>query len=294
MKFIDKEPFLKREEILVIQYLKDCFNEDLHTFYPCIDSDQSYANFSSPKYRKGAAGWEHLLLLEQKGRCCYCMRRLKPGAFNIEHVIPRNMKTQKPKEEFQKYTAASKWLANHVELDSDFAAIHFTCTEDIEKVVRFPHRIAVANFLASCNGKFSEIGRGCCCNNARSNDYLLPLMLMPNVHERMVYDGLSGCVAVFPIEQSWEKMLQVLNDDTYKEIRILWFKASKHKECIEGKDIKSFQLKDRILFMKEIFEEQNFENIPCEYHKYAGVPFDDSTYWNLFADFDWFLTYKWR
>ena len=56
MKFIDKEPFLKREEILVIQYLKDCFNEDLHTFYPCIDSDQSYANFSSPKYRKGAAG----------------------------------------------------------------------------------------------------------------------------------------------------------------------------------------------------------------------------------------------
>ena len=277
-----------------VEFLKDCYNEDTQSFYPSVNSDQSYSNFSSKKYRKGFAGWENLLLQEQHDRCCYCMRRLKSSALNIEHVIPRNLKANDTHNEFAKYTENSKWLADNVELDSDFAKRNFKSVQDIERVKIFPHRIALANLLASCNGKFEEVSSGCCCNNARSNDYLLPLMLMPEVKERIVYDGISGAVAIYPKDESWVKMLQTLNDDTYKEIRILWHKIWEFNQELDIETVRGYLLKDRIIFFKKIFNLNNFENIPNEYHKYTGLPDGDSTYWNLLMDFDWFFTYKWR
>lgn len=277
-----------------VEFLKDCYNEDTQSFYPSVNSDQSYSNFSSKKYRKGIAGWENLLLQEQHDRCCYCMRRLKSPALNIEHVIPRNLKANDTHNEFAKYTENSKWLADNVELDSDFAKRNFKSVQDIERVKIFPHRIALANLLASCNGKFEEVSSGCCCNNARSNGYLLPLMLMPEVKERIVYDGISGAVAIYPKDESWVKMLQTLNDDTYKEIRILWHKIWEFNQELDIETVRGYLLKDRIIFFKKIFNLNNFENIPNEYHKYTGLPDGDCTYWNLLMDFDWFFTYKWR
>lgn len=293
MEFIDKGPFLKQERQLDVKFLKDCYDEKTHSFYPRVDIDQSYSDFSSKKYRKGIDGWENLLLQEQHGRCCYCMRRLHTTALNIEHVIPRNLKADNPHAEFAKYTAHSKWLADNVQLDTDFVNKDFKTIQDIENVKAFPHRIALANLLVSCNGKFEEISSGCCCNNARSNDYLLPLMLMPEVKERMVYDGVFGTVAIYPQDESWTKMLQMLNDDTYKEIRVLWYKIWKYDKDLDLKTIRDFQLKDRIKFFKKIFDQRNFESIPNEYHKYTGFPSGDSTYWDLLMDFDWFLTYEW-
>ena len=294
MEFIDKRPFLEQEQKMDVEFLKDCYNEETQSFYPSVNSDQSYSNFSSKKYRKGIAGWENLLLQEQHDRCCYCMRRLKNSALNIEHVIPRNLKVNDTHDEFAKYTENSKWLADNVELDSDFAKRNFKSVQDIEKTNKFPHRIALANLLASCNGKFEEVSTGCCCNNARSNDYLLPLMLMPEVKERIVYDGVSGAVAIYPQDESWAKMLQTLNDDTYKEIRILWHKIWEFNQELDIETVRGYLLKDRIIFFKKIFNPNNFENIPNEYHKYTGLPDGDCTYWNLLMDFDWFFTYKWR
>lgn len=294
MEFIDKRPFLEQEQKMDVEFLQDCYNEETQSFYPSVNSDQSYSNFSCKKYRKGIAGWENLLLQEQHDRCCYCMRRLKNSALNIEHVIPRNLKVNDTHDEFAKYTENSKWLADNVELDSDFAKRNFKSVQDIEKTNKFPHRIALANLLASCNGKFEEVSTGCCCNNARSNDYLLPLMLMPEVKERIVYDGVSGAVAIYPQDESWAKMLQTLNDDTYKEIRILWHKIWEFNQELDIETVRGYLLKDRIIFFKKIFNLNNFENIPNEYHKYTGLPDGDSTYWNLLMDFDWFFTYKWR
>ena len=294
MEFIDKRPFLEQEQKMDVEFLQDCYNEETQSFYPSVNSDQSYSNFSCKKYRKGIAGWENLLLQEQHDRCCYCMRRLKSSVLNIEHVIPRNLKVNDTHDEFAKYTENSKWLADNVELDSDFAKRNFKSVQDIEKTNKFPHRIALANLLASCNGKFEEVSTGCCCNNARSNDYLLPLMLMPEVKERIVYDGVSGAVAIYPQDESWAKMLQTLNDDTYKEIRILWHKIWEFNQELDIETVRGYLLKDRIIFFKKIFNLNNFENIPNEYHKYTGLPDGDSTYWNLLMDFDWFFTYKWR
>lgn len=293
MEYIDKSHFLGREQMIDRAFLKDCFDEDSLSFYPEIDTDQSYSNFSNRTYRKGVNGWEHLLLEEQHDRCCYCMKKLKVGALNIEHVIPRNIQAKDKQEEFNKYINASSFLKQNVELASDFAKRQFTNKEKLSEVSKFPHRIALPNLLASCNGKFGKPNIGCCCNNARSNDYILPLMLMPEVRQRIKYDKHSGLVVLYPEEKSWEKMLQTLNDGTYKEIRVLWYKTWLHKDNIKLEPLVDYDTKERILFLKKIFDVDNFTKISEEYQKYAGFPTEDSTYWKLFLDFDWFYNYNW-
>lgn len=294
MEYIDKNPYLEKEREIDIAYLQDCFNDESHSFYPEIDTDQSYSNFSSKKYRKGVDGWENLLLLEQNGRCCYCMRKLDLCARNIEHVVPRNINTGNPEEEFQKYAKAACIIEDNVILASDFTKTKFEDSEDIRKAAKMPHRIALQNLLVSCNGKFGNPSSGCCCNNARSNDFLQPLMLMQNGANKVYYDGISGVVAIYPFEPSWGKMLETLNDDTYKEIRVLWHKIWKHKDGIDLDAFESYEGRDRIILMKTIFEVDNFLNIPDEYKKYAGVTDKNSLYWKLLMDFDWFLTYEWK
>ncbi len=293
MEYIDKSHFLGREREIDRIFLEDCFDKDSLSFYPEIDTDQSYANFSNRTYRKGIDGWEHLLLQEQNDRCCYCMKRLHAGALNIEHVIPRNIQATDQEEELRKYTNASQLLKQNVELSSEFAKRHFANKEALSEVTKFPHRIALTNLLASCNGKFGKPQDGCCCNNARSNDYLLPLMLMPEVDQRIKYDKHSGLIMLYPKEKSWEKMLQTLNDGTYKEIRVLWYKAWLHKDEFQLESLVHYDTKERILFLNLIFDVDNFTKISEEYQKYAGILTGDSVYWKLFLDFDWFYNYNW-
>ena len=293
MEYIDKSHFLGREQEIDRNFLEECFNEDSKSFYPEIDTDQSYSNFSNRTYRKGTDGWERLLLEEQDGRCCYCMKKLQVGALNIEHVIPRNIQAKDDGEEFAKYINASPFLEQNVELASDFAKKQFTNKEELSEVTKFPHRIALPNLLASCNGKFGKPSDGCCCNNARSNDYLLPLMLMPEAKQHIRYDRRSGIIVMYPEEKSWEKLLQTLNDDTYKEIRLLWYKAWLHKDKIKLESLADYDTKERTLFLNLIFDVDNFTQISEEYQKYAGILTGDSTYWKLFLDFDWFFNYNW-
>lgn len=66
MEYIDKSRFLNREQEIDRNFLKDCYDEDSQSFYPEIDSDQSYSNFSSRIYRKGIDGWEHLTPVRDK------------------------------------------------------------------------------------------------------------------------------------------------------------------------------------------------------------------------------------
>jgi hypothetical protein len=36
--------------------------------------------------------FKDLLLEEQRGFCCYCMRKIPAGGLRIEHVMPQNIK----------------------------------------------------------------------------------------------------------------------------------------------------------------------------------------------------------
>lgn len=294
MEFIDKSSYQEREKEICVAYLQACFNAETKTFYPAIDTDQSYNNFSSKTLRKGKYGWESLLMREQNGRCCYCMRRLDRSVRNIEHVIPRNFETNNPQEEFSKYTQSSDILRNYVMLSSEFSKLRFDSLEEILEVKQMPHRIALQNMLVSCNGKFGFSRSGCCCNNARSNDFLLPLMLMPCVVDRVHYDGISGVMFVYPPDSSWNKIVELLNDDTYKEIRVLWYRIWKHKEQVNLEACKSFKCEERIKFMKLIFDKENLYDVPEAYQKYAGQEENEAVYWKMLLDFDWFFTYKWE
>lgn len=78
MEYIDKSHFLNREQEIDRNFLKDCYDEDSQSFYPKIDSDQSYSNFSSRIYRKryrwlGTSAIERtkrkMLLLYEKTPC---------------------------------------------------------------------------------------------------------------------------------------------------------------------------------------------------------------------------------
>lgn len=44
MEFIDKRPFLEQEQKMDVEFLKDCYNEETQSFYPSVNSDQSYSN----------------------------------------------------------------------------------------------------------------------------------------------------------------------------------------------------------------------------------------------------------
>lgn len=103
MKFINKRPYLSKEHAADVIFLQDCFDEKTEKFFPDVDSEQIYEDFKKSKYRKGANGWESILLREQDGRCCYCMRRIDNIKYNIEHIIPRNIKVDDQHFEFSKF-----------------------------------------------------------------------------------------------------------------------------------------------------------------------------------------------
>lgn len=266
-------------------FLQDCFDEETREFHPRIGSEELYKSFSGRKYRKGLAGWEHLLASQQGGRCCYCMRRL--GKSNIEHIIPRNMDAATEREQFTRYTSCVPLLADSVELTKDFALRQFSSKKEIAHTPKMPHTIALTNLLVSCNGKFDEVSDGCCCNGRRGNEYLTPLMLMPEAQNRVRYDSKSGAMYVYPEEPSWKKTVDLLNEDTYKEVRRLWRCIAKSHADTSG--IGGFGIKRRILFIKDILATDNFEDTPEEYRKYAW----SDSYWRLLADFDWFGSYEW-
>ena len=55
--------------------------------------------------------------------------------------------------EFAKYAAISDVIAGNVEYDGVFAAIRLNSKDELAGVTKFPHKIALANLMASCNGK---------------------------------------------------------------------------------------------------------------------------------------------
>lgn len=292
MKYIDKAPYRAAERQYVVDFLQQCFSQETNGFYPAIDSDQLYQNFSHRSFRKGSSGWEQLLLQEQEQRCCYCMRRLQPSSLNIEHVIPRNLPPATARAEFQQYTHAAPVLAREVMLSADFAQIPFQSPAAIAQEPKMPHRIALANLLASCNGKNEESPlEGCCCNNYRGHDYLLPLMLMPEVAERVSYDGKEGLIRITPSESSWEKIISLLNKDTYKEIRKIWYKIATRTTLSDATALVNYQLRERIDLFKQAFSTDNFEKLPEYLHKYISFHDPRLTYWHLLLSFDWFFCY---
>lgn len=319
MRFIDKN-IRKPEGIsLMERFLQDCFNEDEGRFIPAVDCDLLYDRFRDKAYRCGSGGWESILLEQQDCRCCYCMRRLTPrnpdkaASFNIEHIVPRNIPENPDKQtEFGRYCTVSDVIEGNVEYDGDFAKRKINAKADVGGFRRFPHRIALANLIASCNGKRGSmlpenvlkqqrnkhdkvIPPGCCINNSRQTDFLNPLMLHADRADKVYYTCDEGIMIIpaFSGDPTWNDIVNQLNDETLKEIRHLWYLIHLHAPGFDAAAGVAMPMLDRMGLMKSLFGTDDFNDVEERYRKYTGFMIGTDFYWNLLMDYDWFLTYDW-
>lgn len=290
MEYIDKNENLFEGNSNTNDYLCESYDETQHCFIPKIN----YDSFNNKKYRygvDGCSGLISLLMKEQKGRCCYCMARIEPNSIAVEHVIPQSFNSLNAQDEFNYYISQSPLLNQNVQLTDDFEKIQFESTEQIrDEIVKYPHVIAYVNLVASCKGFIQPNGHSCFCNNPRGNKRIVPFMLMEETPASIGYNKLGIIISKnndFNAKETF-KILN-LNDETLKEIRLLWCKMSKTEKNID--EIINSEHKARINLFKQIFSLEDFTQLEERWKKYVPAQEPSSVYWKLFIKYDWFYTY---
>lgn len=119
-----------------------------------------------------------LILNENKGRCCYCMRDINHAT--LEHVILNSICEQ---EEYSKYlNMPSELKGGSMILASKYIE------SDNHDVPPYPHTIAYENLLPSCDGKIpSNSSNVVCCNLYRGSKFVYPLTFRKNIHREVNY-----------------------------------------------------------------------------------------------------------
>lgn len=287
MRFIDKRALFWRSHLINLRFLQDCYCDEDSCFIPRVDSNDFFECFKRPQYRKGESGWEKLLLEEQEYRCCYCMRRLFPetqGTITIEHIIPRSIQSG---VEFDYYLQQAPVLNEYVAASDQFE-IH--SRDELNSILRMPHMIALTNLLVACNGKVGIHDNGCCCNNSRGNDRVLPIMLREDVLRNVSYD-CYGILYIADMDNTLDGIVCDLNDDTLKEIRSVWYHLS--SSSVTEDEIIHYDKWQMIALMKEVYQVSDFTVIPEEVRRFVGdITIDeDDHYFRLLKDYSWFLSY---
>lgn len=280
MQYIDKYILHPKGQVVNMRFLQQCWNDDENCMYP----DIANANALYEEYKKAVFRdqWLPLLLEEQHGRCCYCMRRLDERGLNVEHVVPRSAKGVEGHREYGKYAAAPA-IHDHVALAEDMPSINRK--EDIATLDKMPHSIAHSNLLASCKGVTGIEKEGvCCCNQARGDSFLTPLMLMKDGPDKFVYSK-NGIMYLITEDNSWDMVLKKLNGDTFQQIRSIWFHLSRTDYTVE-QIMRMSNIAERIRLFKNAYNINNFESLDIEIQKYSGI--ESNTYWDILMSFDWF------
>lgn len=308
MKYVDKYRRHEEAHDFNVRYLKNRFGKS----FP--NGREPYKKF---KRKYGGdnehPGWKHLLLEEQDGRCCYCMRRLseEKEAVNYEHVIPCSLEGKRGQEEYAYYAEQAPALRDFVEMADVFAEKfrilsmrEFASVDDLDRLEKMPHTIALANLLAACNGiRNQKYSRGCCCNHSRSDDRILPVMLMKDAVHRVQYDK-NGILSIVGQEASWKKIIDELNDKTLQEIRSIWYYISRTtyrpeniRALYEEQDM-LMRSRGLIELFKQAYGKDNFRDIPQEVQRYVPLTRPDAPeegesnfYLSTLLAYDWFYDY---
>jgi hypothetical protein len=192
--------------------------------------DCSYYNFTRTPFKNQL---RDILIDEQKYLCCYCMRSLyKNETTTLEHVIPKG--TETTIANLNQYKVKYPLYFTEV--------IHRDLFTLISIYPPYPHQIAYQNIVASCNGVLHENSKsGFCCNQKRGNTEIVPLMFDANISNKVTYTR-SGIINSLNTDINTTIWILNLNNETLKEIRILWAK-------IKYKNITIIRLKFSFLIL---------------------------------------------
>lgn len=111
-----------------------------------------------------------------------------------------------------------------------------------------------------------NIPGGCCCNHSRSDDRILPVMLMKDAVHRVQYDE-NGILSTVGGESSWKKIIDELNDKTLQEIRSIWYHIT--FERYTKSKIWLARSRGLIELFKQAYGKDNFRDIP---KKFSDMP----------------------
>lgn len=273
MRYINKElpVFKDKGEAIVYRFLAEAYVGGCH--YEGLD----YANFRKPEYRKD---FESLLREEQYNLCCYCMRNVSNSAITLEHIIPRACN----EKNYEYYRTNFQVLHDHVILHDTFKTVPL---KPQAEMTHYPHSVAYANLVVSCNGISEENSRECCmCNGPRGNDKIVPLMLLPDCLERVGYIKNGRMYSIKEDKEIADTITRLnLNYERLVEIRKIWYLIGKY-ECW-GKLWKADSKIVRALIFCQLFEVESPSELPEKISKYPNNNF----YWELLLQYKWFYGY---
>lgn len=205
MKHIDKNDSANKSR-------GDKVVEDFIANQKSLGKDCSYYLFGKTIYKNQLRS---ILIDEQDEYCCYCMRTIKNDeTTTIEHVIPKGCSLDQ--------------LNTYKNLYGDCftEVIHLNNFSHSCNTPPYPHSIAYQNLIASCKGILNENKQtSYCCNNKRGNDNIKPIMFDEKL-ENISYLKYSGEMYSSDMEIKNTISTLGLNNETLKEIRRIWAKAT--------------------------------------------------------------------
>ncbi len=219
MKFIDKSLKKDEGEAIVTEFL-NCFykrkgafpNDVYNAFSSEIDDNHGHA-----KFRQRLV--DEVLLPEQDGLCCYCLRRLEGcRTMTVEHIMPNHAND---KAELDKYRIRPTVL-DSLPHTNDFKVQIPNTTPP------HPHSVAYQNLVVSCDGDlFNEKTKPVCCNLKRKHVFIHPFILYSNINNSLIYtlNGTAEWIDDPEPPESKKNTLRILglNISVLKMIRRICF-----------------------------------------------------------------------
>ena len=279
MKNIDKTLKKQQGEQIVTEFL-DCFhnrtkaypNDMYKAFCSEIDDAHNHVQFRQRLINE-------VLIQEQDGLCCYCMRRLSEcKKMTIEHVMPNHAVDK---------TELDKYRTRATELDGLPHSEDFKSLSPITYPPH-PHSIAYQNLLLSCDGNlFNESPTPQCCNLKRKHTFLLPFVLYSNIIQTFIYteDGMAEWQEDPEPPESRGNAMRILglNKSILKMVRRIWFFCTDNN-LNPHKEEKDFVINTMMGYLN--LPSMNEEDINML------LNFKKDKYWKLLLEYDAFATIK--
>lgn len=303
MRYIDKSPNRAIGRQITADFLHDhCLQPNGRHKNIAYDNKRdggsrahAFCGASRGYYRKAMT---RLLLAEQNGLCCYCLRRLKIAQtdkearqITIEHIIPRSSETE---ADVAYYRSAPGLSSAEVEVTAIYEGPTYPQNSGAQ-----PHKVAYNNLTASCNGSFPvadtsdtenayNLLPAQCCNLKRISAPAYPVYFMSDIAQRVDY-AINGTIRAISDEPQHTLIETVikntgLNCDGLTDIRYMWYLLRNVPQqditaCNHSHD-KRLLLLSAILF-----------SLPIEKYDSANkllVKFMKDSYWDTFILYDAF------